>query len=266
MFGPRNYLVLVAATLMSAALASCQCGGAEPRVATQPRRIDITERLANADLDKLIGEEITIQGPSCYNSFTDCVWVQGSNQMFFLNRMGEGWPPGLPPNADVQVRGTLAKRKFLRDPVVTESGEIVSNGIPGEQYMIDHARWAPVDAHVVVKPKVYSIQNCYGESDFDPMVGHLVTVEGVAVYGADKFGVYMRSVIGDGARVYVDGVKEWPSDAIVKAVRVTGSLTVQHDRPRAVLGPYGEISVKADGPRFVITDAHYEFFDLPSHK
>jgi len=261
---PLKIHAAMAMPFLLLSLASCQSAGPFRGATTQPYLLDIQQRLANADLDKLVGTEITIQGQPHWDNFsTVYASVQGRNQRFFLNQLSEDWPPGLPPGAEVRVTGILARRKIIDDAMVTDSGEVISNGSPGEQYLIDHPRWEPVDPHVVLKPKLYSIKsNATKEVNFDPMVGHLITVEGWDFSQSLKFGA---SVVTHGsAQVYVDGVTKWPPEAHGRLIRVTGTLTVRYDRPRVVQGPYGEALMKFDGPRFILTGAKYEFLDVPN--
>jgi len=267
---PTCAIVHVCFMGICAACVSCQCWGDISPHEDRAKVIDIRQRLAIADVDRLVGRKITIQGPTNYFIAIDCCAVIGSNLTFCVYQLREGWPPGLPALAEVRVTGILGKRKLLNDPILNEAGQTMSStGQPGEQYTIEHPRWEPVNPGVTLQPKVYPLARYnrlieYLATDYEPMVGRAVTVEGAAMDGAEgsRFGGYVSS-LGGGERVFVEGVGRWPPGHETQVVRVTGVLTLRHDAAWAVLGPYGETVIRFDGPRFLITNPTYVFFDVP---
>jgi hypothetical protein len=62
---------------------------------------------------------------------------------------------------------------------------------------------------------------------FEPLVGKIVIVEGLAWGKGDK-GLGERLTLPYGEAIYLAGVDFWKNDLNGRSVRITGKLTVQH--------------------------------------
>jgi hypothetical protein len=249
--------------------------GCTPRVvrvqapaAEEPLVVNLAEPVTDAMWARYVGKVVVVRGYPSWIPNAPYAWVEGARGggtgEVFVTGMSR-WPEALGNERQdyrVEVRGTLAKRKLEADPQVSSDGKIVSNGMFGDQYTLDNARWKVMDEGVKLAPKVYEGQGPqfrYHPVDFEPMVGHEVTVEGSG--GEDAvFGAFVDpETYSENCRIFLSGLATWPEGMATGRIRVTGTLAEIRDVPRPGLGKDGKVEMAAwYDTRFLLEGARYE--------
>jgi hypothetical protein len=236
----------------------CRCGsdasGRRDALANR-QPVSIPRSVTIAEMDALVGREITFSGKAEYFSQLVLGFVRfGTRFEIYLSGM-EGWPPGV-EGRQVQATGLLSRRKIFRDPTVDEWGQKNGGGYWGEQYVVDHVRWQVLGDPADVRPRTFTIEQPPTLYQLEPLVGHTVSVEGHPSIEETGHG----QAIGMRFERYllcVEGPAQWlESETVV--VRVTGTLDCRYDEPQPGLDSAGGVLVAARyRPRYILNNARW---------